>query len=58
MKIKLKKSDFIKSDDDLDYVRYVSYLEKENQELIEYFLKIIKNVGINEFCKQARSLNK
>lgn len=29
---------------------------KETQELIEYFLNVIKEKGINEFCKQTRNL--
>lgn len=29
---------------------------KETQELIEYFLNVIKEKGINEFCKQTRDL--
>lgn len=29
---------------------------KETQDLIEYFLNVIKEKGINEFCKQTRNL--
>lgn len=29
---------------------------KETQDLIEYFLNVIKEKGINEFCKQTRDL--
>lgn len=45
--MKLNKSYFIKSDGDLDYVRYVSYLEQENQQLKEIRSKAIKFIKTN-----------
>lgn len=42
----MNKEDFIKSDGNIDYIRYVSYLEKEIEVLVK-LLKILAN-GDNE----------
>ena len=51
--MKLNKSYFIKSDGDLDYVRYVSYLEQENQQLKERLEQLEME---NEYLKKLNAL--
>ena len=46
----MNKEDFINSDGNLDYIRYVSYLEKENEEL-QSQLKYIRS---GEYINQLR----